>query len=95
MNYSLVSMIITTKNSARTLERCLVSVKNQSYANIELIVVDNNSADNILKIANKYADKVFTKGYERSAQRNFGVDQTSGKYVYKIDSDFVLLEAYD
>ena len=87
MNCSLVSTIITTKNSARTLEKCLVSIKNQSYANIELIVIDNNSTDNTLEIANRYADKVFTKEPERSAQRNFGVKNSQGEYLLIHDSD--------
>lgn len=86
----LVSVIIPTKNSAKTLEACLKSIKNQTYQNIELIVVDNNSTDNTKEIAEKYADKVFNQGPERSAQVNFGVEQADGEYVYKVDSDFIL-----
>jgi len=86
----LVSVIIPTKNSSKTLEACLESIKNQTYKNIELIVVDNNSTDNTKEIAKKYTDKVFNFGPERSAQVNFGVEQANGEYVYKVDSDFVL-----
>jgi len=89
-NNPLVSIIIPTKNSSRTLERCLQSVKDQSYKNIELIVVDNNSIDNTKEIAQKFTDKVFNFGPERSAQVNFGVKNANGEFVYKIDSDFVL-----
>jgi glycosyltransferase involved in cell wall biosynthesis len=87
---SLVSIIVPTKNSSNFLEACLSSIKNQTYKNIELIVVDNNSTDDTQEIARKYTDKVFTKGPERSAQVNFGVAQAGGIYVYKVDSDFVL-----
>lgn len=87
-----VSVIIPTKNSARTLEACLKSIKNQAYQNIELIVVDNNSTDNTKEIAEKYADKVFNRGPERSAQRNFGVENSNGEYVVIIDSDMELNE---
>ena len=83
----LVSVIIPTKNSARTLEKCLESIKNQSYQNIELIVVDNNSSDETKKIARKYTDKVFNFGPERSAQRNYGAKQASGEYLLIHDSD--------
>ena len=43
-----------------------------------------------VQIAREYADQVFQRGPERSAQVNFGVKQASGKYAYKVDSDFVL-----
>ncbi len=89
-NTPLVSVIVPTYNSAKFLEACLMSIKKQSYANVELIVVDNNSTDNTTEIARKFTDKVFNKGPERSAQVNFGVTQASGEYVYKVDSDFVL-----
>jgi len=86
----LVSVIVPTKNSSKTLEKCLVSVKNQTYKNIELIVVDNNSTDNTKEIALRYTNKVFNLGPERSAQVNFGVENANGEFVYKIDSDFIL-----
>ena len=66
------------------------SVKNQTYQNVELIVVDNNSTDKTKEIAGKYTDKVFNKGPERSAQVNFGVEKAIGRFVYKVDSDFIL-----
>lgn len=86
----LVSVIIPTRNSAQFLDACLSSIKNQTYKNIEIIVVDNNSTDNTKQIANKYTNKVFNKGPERSAQVNYGVAKAEGEYVYKVDSDFVL-----
>jgi glycosyltransferase involved in cell wall biosynthesis len=86
----LVSVIIPTYNSEKFLVRCLDSVANQTYKNIEIIVVDNNSTDNTKEIAKKYTDKVFNRGPERSAQTNYGVSQAKGEYVYKVDSDFVL-----
>jgi glycosyltransferase involved in cell wall biosynthesis len=90
MDEPLVSVIIPTKNSSRTLDACLKSIKDQSYKNIELIVVDNNSIDDTKEIAKKYTDKVFNYGPERSAQVNYGVTKADGEYVYKVDSDFVL-----
>jgi len=87
MDNPLVSVIIPTKNSSRTLERCLESIKKQSYKNIELIIVDNNSTDNTKEIAKKYTDKVFNLGPERSTQRNFGAKQAKGEYLLIHDSD--------
>jgi len=92
MSDSLVSIIIPTKNSSEFLEECLNSVKNQTYKNLEIIVVDNNSTDNTKEIALKYTNKVFNKGPERSAQRNFGAKNSKGKYLLFIDSDMGLSE---
>lgn len=86
----LVSVIIPTKNAAKTIEACLKSIREQSYSKIEIIVVDNLSVDDTLKRAKKIADKVFNKGSERSAQRNYGVKKSSGRYVVWIDADMVL-----
>lgn len=86
----LVSVIIPTKNSARTLNRCLASIKNQSYKDIELIVVDNNSTDRTKEIAKKYTTNVYNFGPERSAQRNFGAKKAKGNLIYFVDSDFLL-----
>lgn len=90
MEQPIVSVIVPTKNSAAYLEGCLRSIKNQSYSPIELIVVDNKSTDETSKIAQKYADKFYTRGPERSAQRNYGVKHSSGKYLLIIDSDMEL-----
>lgn len=86
----LVSVIITTKNSSSTLERLLVSIKNQTYKNIEIILVDNFSKDRTVFVAKKFTKKVYTKGPERSAQRNFGVKKAKGKFVLVLDSDMEL-----
>lgn len=91
-NSPLVSVIVPTYNSSKFLGACLESVKQQTYKNIELIVVDNNSTDNTKEIARKYTDKVFNRGPERSAQRNYGVEQGQGEYVAIIDSDMQLSE---
>jgi glycosyltransferase involved in cell wall biosynthesis len=89
-NNKLISVIVPTYNSANYLEACLQSIVEQSYTNIELIVVDNNSMDNTKEIAQKYTKMVFNRGPERSAQRNFGVLQSKGGYILIIDSDMQL-----
>src|SRR3989304_8873770 len=86
----LVSIIVPTKNPQATIERCLMSIRQQDYGNLEIIVVDNYSRDATRQLAEKYADKIFLKGPERGAQINFGVREAAGKYVYRVDSDFVL-----
>lgn len=89
-NGPLVSILVTTLNNHATLDACLRSIRAQSYANIELIVVDNNSTDDTKTIAHWYTDRVYNKGPERSTQRNFGVHVARGDYVVIIDSDMEL-----
>lgn len=88
----LISVIITTKNEERNIGKCLESVLAQSYPteNIEIIVVDNNSLDKTSEIAQKYTKKVFNRGPERSTQKNFGVEKSSGKYFLYLDADMIL-----
>jgi glycosyltransferase involved in cell wall biosynthesis len=87
-----VSIIVPTKNSSNFLEDCLRSIKNQSYDNIELVVVDNFSTDNTKLIATEYTDNVYSIGPERSAQRNFGARKSNGDYLLFVDSDMRLSE---
>jgi len=86
----LVSTVITTRNSGSTLEKLLQSLGGQTYRQLEIVVVDNNSTDNTLELAKKYTDKIFTKGPERSVQRNFGAKKSKGDYYLILDSDMEL-----
>src|SRR3989344_3816910 len=90
MKKPLVSVIIPAWNSADYIVACLQSLKKQTYKNMEVIVVDNNSSDDTVKLAKDYTDKVYNKGPERSAQVNYGARMAKGKYLYRVDSDFVL-----
>lgn len=87
----LVSVVITTKNEEKNIEACLQSIKEQTYPNIEIIVVDNFSTDATVEIARRYTEHVYQKGPERSAQRNYGmIEKAKGKYVMYVDADMVL-----
>lgn len=93
MNLPSISVIVATKNEEKNIENCLKSISEQTYPRnkIEIIVVDNNSIDRTKEMAKKYTDKVYNKGPERSAQRNFGmIDIAKGKYAMFIDADMVL-----
>lgn len=88
--HPLVSIIIPTKNSAATILACIKSIRSQTYKNIEIILVDNFSTDGTVKIAKKFASRIFTKGPERNSQRNFGIVKSKGKYIIWLDSDMKL-----
>jgi glycosyltransferase involved in cell wall biosynthesis len=85
-----VSVIVTTRNSGKTLQACLSSVRQQTVADIELIVVDNYSSDNTEEVGKRYADRFLQAGPERSRQRNLGANLASGDYLMFLDSDMVL-----
>jgi len=90
MKSPLVSVIVTTRNNHETLDACLKSIAAQTYAPLELIVVDNNSTDDTKDIARRYTSHVYDKGPERSAQRNFAFNASKGEYVLVVDSDMEL-----
>lgn len=87
----LVSIIVPTYNSSAYLHRCMESIKGQTYKNIELILVDKGSTDNTIEIAREYnADIYAIEATERCEQLNYGINKAKGKYIYRVDCDFVL-----
>lgn len=90
MKSPLVTVIITTKNEEANIGSCLESIRKQSYSNIEINVVDNNSTDNTRKVTKKYTKNLYTKGPERSSQRNTGAKKARGKYFLFLDADMIV-----
>ncbi|WP_405009195.1 glycosyltransferase family 2 protein [Kitasatospora sp. NBC_01539] len=88
----LVSVIIPNYNYARTLRLCLESVRAQSYPNIELIVVDDRSTDDSVRIAHEYgADVTVTPtNIGAPAARNLGAQGARGEVLFFLDSDVAL-----
>jgi glycosyltransferase involved in cell wall biosynthesis len=85
-----VSVVVPTRNSSRTIEAALRSVRDQTFPGVELIVVDNASQDETAAIAARFADAVYDRGPERSAQRNYGAARAVGEYLLMLDSDMLL-----
>jgi glycosyltransferase involved in cell wall biosynthesis len=83
----LVSVVITTRNEAQVIETLLKSLQSQTHSPLEIIVVDNGSTDETVDIAQKYTKKVFQYGPERSAQRNYGAEKSTGNYLLFLDAD--------
>jgi glycosyltransferase involved in cell wall biosynthesis len=90
MGRPLVSVIVPTYNSGRTLGRCLESIMGQDYDNIEVLVVDRYSEDGTRRLAKSYGVNLLLRGPERSAQKNWGALNAKGELLYFVDSDFVL-----
>ena len=84
----LVSVIIPTFNREQTLERAIESVLNQTFPNIELIIVDDGSTDSTELICEGKNLRYFkTENRGVSAARNFGIQQALGDWVAFLDSD--------
>ena len=88
-----VSIIIPAYNAEKTIKKCLNSVCNQTYENIEIIIVNDGSTDNSLDICEEYEkkdDRIIIISKENgglSDARNKGIDIAKGKYITFIDSD--------
>ena len=88
MNKPKVSIIIPVFNSENLLTDCLMSVKNQTLSDIEIICIDDGSSDNSLKIL-----KDFSKGDDRFKifhQENFGAGFSRNVALEKVTGEFVL-----
>ena len=89
----LLTVIIPIYNVQDTLDRCLQSVINQTYSNLEIILVNDGSTDSSLRICRKYADndsRIIILDKENgglSSARNAGLDIMTGDYVSFLDSD--------
>ncbi|HET6814803.1 MAG TPA: glycosyltransferase family 2 protein [Actinomycetota bacterium] len=86
----LVSVVVPTRDAARTVARCLASVRAQTWPALELLVVDNWSRDGTWEVAARLADVALRAGPERSAQRNLGIERAAGEWVLWVDADMVL-----
>ncbi len=86
----LVSIVIPTLNSEKTLPLTLESIKRQTYKNIEVIVVDSYSQDNTVKIARRYGAKILLTRGGLLWARYIGHLYARGKIELLLDSDQIL-----
>jgi glycosyltransferase involved in cell wall biosynthesis len=94
-----VSIIIPTYNSEKYVEKCLTSVIMQTLNNIEIIIIDNISDDNTVKVvkdilsnSKKKFDIITNPKLGVSSSRNIGIKASKGEYIYFLDSDDYFLE---
>ena len=87
-----ISIIVPAYNCEGTIEKCILSVINQSFLDWELILIDDGSIDNTREICRRYADsiKIFLYSQQNSgvsSARNFGIKKATGEYLLFVDSD--------
>jgi glycosyltransferase involved in cell wall biosynthesis len=85
-----VSIIIPTMNSAKTLYKCLESIRLQSYKDTEIILIDGHSSDNTMEIASRFNARMYLITGERTKAKNFGISKSSGDFLFFVDSDMIV-----
>lgn len=97
-----ISIIIPVYNTEKYLAQCLESVINQTYSNIEIIIVNDGSTDSSGMICREYKNKDNRIRYYEinnsgvSFARNFGLEKSTGQYIMFVDSDdFIELNALE
>ena len=100
-NFPLISVIIPVYNGESYIERCLHSVINQTYPNLELIIINDGSNDNTFNILLQYSNKyknIILASYKTnrgvSYARNHGLSLAQGDYISFVDSDDMLLNTF-
>jgi len=91
--YPGVSVVITTYNEEQQLKLCLDSLKKQDYPQekIEIVLVDDKSTDNTVKIAKKYTDKIYYSGKRFcEISRAAGIKNTNNELILFMDADNIL-----
>ena len=95
-----ISIIVPIYNMEKYLNKCVNSIINQSYENLEIILVNDGSTDDSLNICNKFKKKdkrvVFLKKENGglSSARNYGIEHANGKYISFVDADDYIEKDY-
>ena len=88
-----ISVIVPVYNVENYLRRCVDSIINQTYKNLEIILVDDGSPDNCPVICDEYAQKdsrikvIHKENGGLSSARNCGMDMATGEYIGFVDGD--------
>lgn len=102
MNELKISVIVSAYNEGKLLKRCLDSILQQTYTNLEIIVIDDGSTDDTVQIIDQYAEKdsriiaIHQKNAGLVAVREKGISIASGEYVGFVDGDdSIIPEMYE
>lgn len=100
MSEKLISVIVPVYKVEKYLNECVASIVNQTYKNLEIILVDDGSPDNCPQMCDEWAKKdnrikvIHKPNGGVSSARNLGIDIAKGEYICFVDSDDYILENY-
>ncbi len=100
MESDLISIIIPIYNAQKYLKECIDSALNQTYKEIEIILIDDGSTDYSGKICDSYAEKdkrvkvIHNENQGVSVSRNIGIKEAKGLYITFMDADDFVSEQY-
>ncbi len=95
-----ISVIVPIYNVEKYLDRCLDTIKNQTFVDFEVLLINDGTPDRSMDIAEKYADEdsrfiIYNKtNGGLSDARNYGIDRARGEFLVFVDSDDYLHEDY-
>lgn len=102
MKKDLISVIVPVYNVEKYLDECIESIVNQTYSNLEILLIDDGSKDNSGKICDEWAKRdsriksLHVKNGGLSSARNLGLENATGEWVSFIDSDdYIDLRMYE
>ena len=93
MQQGLISVVLPVYHTERYLDRCVTSVVNQTYSNLEIILVDDGSPDRCPQMCDEWAKKdsrirvVHKQNAGLGMARNSGIEAATGEYICFFDSD--------
>lgn len=100
MENPLISVIVPIYKVEKYLDKCVQSIVEQTYKNLEIILVDDGSPDNCPKMCDEWAEKdarikvIHKENGGLSDARNFGVKASNGEYIAFVDSDDYVASNY-
>lgn len=102
MNDKIISVIVPVYNTQKYLKRCIDSIKNQTYSNLQILLIDDGSTDESPQICDEYKKidnriKVIHKVNSGPGDsRNIGIDESEGELISFVDSDdWIPLNLYE
>lgn len=102
MEKGLVSVVVPVYNTEKYLDRCVESIANQTYRNLEILLIDDGSPDNCPRMCDAWARKdqrirmIHKKNAGLGRARNTGIENANGEYICFFDSDdYVALDTIE